>query len=47
MLGFKDFRCARALIVGIEMMHMIKKNRLDGIKDRALSDDPQFCSLAF
>ena len=25
MLGFKSFRCARALIAGIETMHMIKK----------------------
>ena len=25
MLGFKNFRCARAVIAGIETMHMIKK----------------------
>ena len=25
MLGFKNFRCARALITSIETMHMIKK----------------------
>ena len=25
MLGFKSFRCARVLIAGIELMHMIKK----------------------
>ena len=25
MLGFKSFRCARAIIAGIETMHMIKK----------------------
>ena len=29
MLGFKSFRCARALIAGIETMHMIKKGQLD------------------
>ncbi len=25
MLGFENFRCARALIAGIEAVHMIKK----------------------
>ena len=30
MLGFKSFRCARAIIAGIETMHMIKKGQLDG-----------------
>ncbi|MFM9428855.1 hypothetical protein RCH10_005332 [Variovorax sp. GrIS 2.14] len=29
MLGFKSLRCARALIAGIETMHMIKKGQLD------------------
>ena len=29
MLGFKSFRCARALVAGIETMHMIKKGQLD------------------
>ena len=47
MLGFKNFRCARAIIAGIETMHMIKKNQLDGLKDRALSAAQQFYSLAF
>ena len=37
MLGFKSFRCARALIAGIEAMHMINKGRLDGLKDRLLA----------
>jgi putative transposase len=44
--GFKNFRCARALIGGIETMHMIKKNQLDAIKDRASSASNPFCSLA-
>ena len=29
MLGFKKFRCARALVAGIETMHMIRKGQLD------------------
>ena len=31
MLGFKSFRSARALIAGIETMHMIKKGQLAGL----------------
>ena len=46
-LGFKSFRCARAMIAGIETMHMIKKNQLDGLKERASSAANQFHSLAF
>ena len=47
MLGFKAFRCARAVIAGIETMHMIKKNQLDGLKERASSAANQFYTLAF
>jgi transposase-like protein len=47
MLGFKNSRCARAIIAGIETMHMIKINQLDGFKDRAPSAAQQFYSLAF
>ena len=47
MLGFKNFRFARALIAGIETMHMIKKGQLDAFKDRASSSADQFYSLAF
>lgn len=28
MLGFKTIRCARILIAGIEVMHMIRKGQL-------------------
>jgi len=28
MLGFKDFRCARILLSGIELMHMISKGQM-------------------
>ena len=47
MLGFKSFRCARILIAGIEIMHMIRKAQLDGLKDQASSAANQFYSLAF
>ena len=47
MLGFKTFRCARILIAGIEIMHMISKGQLGDIKDQASSPATQFYSLAF
>ena len=47
MLGLKNFRCARALLAGIETMHMIKKGQLDAIKDRASSAANRLYSLAF
>ena len=47
MLGFKTFRCARAIIAGIETMHMIKKGQLDRPKAKASSVATQFYSLAF
>ena len=47
MLGFKIFRCARALIAGIETMHMIRKGQLDISEVQASSAASQFYSLAF
>ena len=47
MLGFKTFRCARALIAGIETMHMIRKGQLDASEVQASSAASQFYSLAF
>ena len=47
MLGFKSFRSARALISGIETMHMIKKGQLDGPHGRGTSAASRFYSLAF
>ena len=47
MLGFKTFRCARILIAGIEVMHMIRKGQLADVKDQASSPANQFYSLAF
>ena len=46
MLGFKSFHCARAILAGIETMHMIKKGQLDRPKARASSAAHQFYSLA-
>ena len=45
MLGFKDFRCARILLSGIELMHMIRKGQ---IKSGGNGQPPaqQFYSLA-
>ena len=47
MLGFKTFGCARILIAGIEVVHMIRKGQLGAIKDRPSSAANQFYSLAF
>jgi putative transposase len=47
MLGFKTFRCARILIAGIEVMHMIRKGQLGNVKDKDSSAASQFYSLAF
>ncbi len=47
MLGFKNFRCARILIAGIEIMHMLRKGQLGDIKDKDSSAASRFYSLAF
>jgi transposase-like protein len=47
MPGFKTFRCARILIAGIEVMHMIRRGPLGEVKDRSSSAANRFCSLAF
>jgi transposase-like protein len=45
MLGFKDFRCARILLSGIELMHMIRKGQMkDGGKEQTPAQ--HFYSLA-
>ncbi|MBT2304460.1 IS6 family transposase [Variovorax paradoxus] len=46
MLGFKSFRSARALIAGIETMHMIRKGQMYCRKSQAASAAAQFYSLA-
>ena len=42
-----SFRCARVLIAGIELMHMIKKGQLNCSKAKASAAASQFYSLAF
>jgi transposase-like protein len=44
MMGFKDFRCARIILSGIETMHMIRKGQMkdDGVTQTAAD---QFYSL--
>jgi putative transposase len=44
MMGFKDFRCARIILSGIETMHMIRKGQMadDGVTRTAAA---QFYSL--
>ncbi|HSV84410.1 MAG TPA: IS6 family transposase [Ramlibacter sp.] len=46
MLGFKYFRCAAAIIAGIETMHMIRKGQLDCLPCAVMSAADQFYSLA-
>ena len=45
MLGFKDFDCARVILSGIEVMHMIKKGRVKDFGKIPLSAAQQFYSL--
>jgi transposase-like protein len=47
MLGFKSFHCARALIAGIETMHMIRKGQLHCPEGQVSSAAVKFYSLAF
>jgi transposase-like protein len=47
MLGFKSLRCARALIAGIETMHMIRKGQMVCLQGQASSAAAKFYSLAF
>jgi transposase-like protein len=46
MLGFKDFNCARVILSGIELMHMIKKGQMKCSGKTAPSAAQQFYSLA-
>jgi transposase-like protein len=47
MLGFKTFRYARSIIVGIETMQLIRKGQLGDSNDNASSAASQFYSLAY
>jgi putative transposase len=44
MLGFKKFRCARIILGGIEIMHMIRKGQMTGGRNQSAAQ--QFYSLA-
>ncbi|MCP1121343.1 IS6 family transposase [Robbsia andropogonis] len=44
MMGFKNFRCARIILSGIEIMHMIRKGQMSGCA-KALSPAHRFNSL--
>ena len=46
MLGFKTFRCARILLVGIELMHMIAKGQMHCARAIHPSAADQFYDLA-
>ena len=46
MLGFKNFRCARILLSGIELMHMIVKGQMKCARGTRQSAANQFYSLA-
>jgi len=46
MLGFKSFWAAKAVLAGIELMHMIRKGQLSAEKGKDLSFAEQFYALA-
>jgi putative transposase len=46
MLGFKSFRCARIILGGVEIMHMIRKGQMRSNDGSGLSVAQQFYSLA-
>ena len=45
MMGFKNFRCARIIVSGIELMHMIRKGQMKVVKGTSPSAAEQFYSL--
>jgi putative transposase len=46
MLGFKSFEAAQATLVGIELMHMLRKGQLEDGGKQGLSVAEQFYALA-
>ncbi|MGF6870929.1 transposase-like protein [Paraburkholderia sp. MM5477-R1] len=44
MMGFKNFRCARIILSGIEVMHMIRKGQMQHDGDTGTAAE-QFYSL--
>jgi putative transposase len=45
MLGFNDFNCARVILSGIELMHMIKKRQVKCSGRNSLAASQKFYSL--
>jgi putative transposase len=45
MLGFKDFRCDRIILSGIEVMHMIRKGQMETEDGTHPSAAEQFYSM--
>ena len=46
MLGFKSFDAAQSTLVGIELMHMLRKGRIDDRVGHGITAAKQFYSLA-
>jgi len=46
MLGFKAFEAAQATVVGIELMHMLRKGQLAGGSEQGLTAAERFYALA-
>jgi len=46
MLGFKSFDAAQSTLAGIELIHMLKKQQLEGEELAGRSVAEQFYSLA-
>ena len=46
MLGFKSFDAAQSTLVGIELVHMLRKGQLEEGAEQGLSVAEQFYALA-
>jgi transposase-like protein len=46
MLGFKSFDTAQSTLIGIELMHMLRKGQLEDEVPQDLTPDEQFYVLA-
>jgi putative transposase len=46
MMGFKSFKAAQSTLVGIEVMHMLRKGQLKGDEFEGFTAVEQFYALA-
>jgi putative transposase len=46
MLGFKSFEAAKRMLVGIELMHMLRKGRWEDGVEQGQTSAEQFYALA-